>query len=289
LYPSIVVHVPLDFFQQSQKPNCNALVPCNILLFTKIIRPAIEPPMKLSVPFALFMAVGCILATGCVALTNKNTVNAKTAVSIVPFSNISDPGINKTINATIDNTSLLKGSLRVSIRGITYPANLSVILDNETVGTVEPTTPLYLMVPEGNHTVMVCVRSVCEQENVTTRFGRYLTVDFTERLKRDVEFLDPFVQPSARILESYKNGNTLSLDVEFINPSTKDLLMSVKVNCGYSYVDGRTSIRMRESARGTLVQNVMAGQRLTRSLDLYFANSESVSYDYPAIIELTVK
>jgi hypothetical protein len=245
--------------------------------------------MKLSVPFALVMAVGCILATGCVALTNKNTVNAKTAAGFTSFSNTSDPIINKTINATTDTTSLLKGPLKVSIRGIPYPANLSVVLDNETVGTVEPTIPLYLMVPEGNHTVMVCVRSVCEQENVTTRFGRYLTVDFTERLQRDVEFLDPFVEPTVRILECYKNGNTLFTDVEFINPSTKDLLMSVKVNCGYSYIDGRTSIRMGDSAKGMLVQNVKAGEHITKSLDLYFVKGEGLSYDYPVIQELTVK
>jgi len=245
--------------------------------------------MRLIVPFALVMAVGCILATGCVALANKDTVNATTTVSIAQFSNMADPGIHQTINATTDNTSTQKGSLRVSIRGIPYPANLSVVLDNETVGTVEPPTPLYLMVPEGNHTVMVCVRSVCEQENVTTRFGRYLTVDFTERLQRDVEFLDPFVQPTARILACYKNGNTISMDVEFINPSTKDLLMSVKVNCGYSYIDGQTSIRMGDSARGMLVQNVKAGEHITKSLDLYFAKGGSVSYDYPVIQELTVK
>jgi len=245
--------------------------------------------MRLIVPFTLVMAVGCILATGCVALTNKNTVNATTAAGIAPFSTISDPVLNKTINATADSTSLLKGSLRVSIRGITFPANLSVVLDNETVGTVEPTTPLYLMVPEGNHTVKVCVRSVCEQENVTTRFGRYVTVDFTERLQRDVEFLDPFVQPTARILGCYKNGNAISLDVEFTNPSTKDLQMSVKVSCGYSYIDDRSSMRVGESAGGMLVQNVKGGQRITKTLDLSFARGESVSYDYPVIQELTVK
>jgi hypothetical protein len=245
--------------------------------------------MKLSVPFALVMAVGCILATGCVALTNKNTVNATTTAGFTSFSHTSDPGLNPTINATTDSISTLNGSLRVSIRGITYPETLSVVLDNEVVGTVNPTTPLYLMVPEGNHTVMVCVRSVCEQENVTTRFGRYVTIDFSESLQRDMEFLDPFEQPTARILACYKNGDAISLDVEFTNPSTKDLLMSVKISCGYSYIDDRTSIRMRDSARGMLVQNVKGGQRITRSLDLYFANSESVNYDSPAIIELTVK
>ena len=162
--------------------------------------------MKLIVPFALFMAVGFILAAGCVAMTNKNTVNATTAASFAPFSNTSDPGLNKTINATANSSSKLKGSLRVSISGILYPANLSVVLDNETVGTVKPTTPLYLMVSEGNHTVMVCVSSVCEQENVMTRFGRYMTVDFSERLQKDVEFPNPTARPTAQILDYYKSG-----------------------------------------------------------------------------------
>jgi hypothetical protein len=245
--------------------------------------------MKLIVPFALFMAVGFILAAGCVATTNKNTVNETTTAGFAPFFNSSDPGLNKTINTTANITSKLKGSMRVSISGISYPANLSVVLDNETVGTVKPTTPLYLMISEGNHTVMVCVSSVCEQENVTTRFGKYVSVDFSERLLRDVEFPNPNARPTARILEYNKNGNAISVNVEFINPSTKDLLMSVDVSCGYSYIDDRTSIKMGDSARGMLVQNVKAGQRITESLDLYFASGHSLSYGFPVIEELKVK
>jgi hypothetical protein len=245
--------------------------------------------MKLILPFALFMAVGFILAAGCVAMTNKNTVNATTAASFAPFSNTSNPGVNKTINVTANSTSTLKGSLRVSISGISYPANLSVVLDNETVGSVRPTTPLYLMVSEGNHTVTVCVGSVCEQENVMTVFGRYVTVDFSERLLKKVEFPKPDARPTARILEYSRNGNAISVNVEFINPSTKDLLMSVEVRCGYNYIDDRTGIKMGDSARGIIVQNVKAGQRVTTSRDLYFASGHSLSYDSPIIEELTVK
>ena len=245
--------------------------------------------MKLILPFALFMAVGFILAAGCVAMTNKNTVNATTAASFAPFSNTSSPGANKTINATPNSTSTLKGSLRVSISGISYPANLSVVLDNETVGSVRPTTPLYLMVSEGNHTVMVCVGSVCEQENVMTVFGRYVTVDFSERLLKKVEFPKPDAQPTARILEYSRNGNAIFVNVEFINPSAKDLLMTVEVRCGYNYIDDRTGIKMGDSARGIIVQNVKAGQRVTTSRDLYFASGHSLSYDSPIIEELTVK
>ena len=245
--------------------------------------------MKLILPFALFMAVGFILAAGCVAMTNKNTVNATTAASFAPFSNTSNPGANKTVNVTANSTSTLKGSLRVSISGISYPANLSVVLDNETVGSVRPTTPLYLMVSEGNHTVMVCVGSVCEQENVMTVFGRYVTVDFSERLLKKVEFPKPDAQPTARILEYSRNGNAIFVNVEFINPSAKDLLMTVEVRCGYNYIDDRTGIKMGDSARGIIVQNVKAGQHVTTSRDLYFASGHSLSYDSPIIEELTVK
>ena len=247
--------------------------------------------MKLIVPFTLFMVVGFILATGCLAVTNKNSVNTTTEVTVAPVSSTPVPVANETINATANSTSnsTLKGSLRVSISGISYPASLSVVLDNEIVGKVNPATPLYLMISEGNHTVMVCMNSVCEQEEVTTIFGRYVAIDFSERLQRDVKFPDPFAQPTARILDYYKNGNAISVNVEFINPSKKDLLMSVRVSCGYSYIDSRTSFKMGDSAKGMLVQNVKAGQRITENLDLYFASGNSLSYSSPVIEELQVK
>ena len=152
---------------------------------------------------------------------------------------------NETVNTTINRTSIsnLKGSLRASISGILNPANLTVILDNETIGTVSPATPLYRMVPEGNHTVMVCMDSVCEQESVVTKFGTYVTVDFSDRVKKDMKFPDPLARPDARILEYFKNGNGISVHVEFINPSKEDLMMMVSVSCGYSYIDDRTSSR----------------------------------------------
>jgi len=46
---------------------------------------------------------------------------------------------------------------------------------------------------------------------------------------------------------------------------------------------------MGDSARGIIVQNVKAGQRVTTSRDLYFASGHSLSYDSPIIEELTVK
>jgi hypothetical protein len=229
--------------------------------------------MKLSVPFALFIAIGLILAAGCVATTNKNTVNSS--------SNTTDSSLNATPNIT----SQLKGSLVVSVAGFSYPTNLSVFLDNETVGTVNPTSPLYLMVSEGNHTIKVCADFVCERESVTIRFGRYVTVDFSERLHKDVVIM----QPTARVLECYKSGNHLSVNIEFINPTSKDLQMSGVVSCGYSYIDDRTGTKMGDSTRYTFVQNVNAGQHITKGMVLNLVNGNSLSYSYPVIEELKVK
>jgi hypothetical protein len=248
--------------------------------------------MKLIVPFALFVAVGLIVLAGCLSVTNKSDVNTTTKVTLAPISSTPVSGVNETMNTTANNTPLLtdlKGSLRVSISGISYPANLSVILDNEPVGTVAPTKPLYLMVPEGNHTVMVCMDTVCEKEDVTTSFGKYTTVDFSERILREVKFPDPFAQPTARIIDYFKNGNAIGVTVEFFNPSKKDLMMSASVSCGYDYIDDRTNFKMGDCAKGTLVQHVGAGQRISEDIVLYFVNGRSISYSIPVIDELTIK
>jgi hypothetical protein len=275
----------------SQK-NRTAMLQCLAIYYyhIRIIRRLIQSPMKLIVPCALVIAVGFILAAGCVAVTNKNTVNVTTDASFAPFSTPSDPGLNATINATTNSTSTLKGSLRVSISGISYPANLSVVLDNETVGTVEPTKPLYLMVAEGDHTVMVCVRSVCEQENVKTRFGRYVNVDFSERLLKDVEFPNPTARPTARILNYYKNGNVVSVYVEFINPESVDHTISVDISVGYTYIDGRSHSKAGDSAQAKTTQFVKAGQKETQGVNIYLASSDTImSFDNPVIVETKVK
>ena len=246
--------------------------------------------MKLFVTFVLIMTVGFILVAGCVSMTNKNTVNATTAAGFTPFYNTSDPGLNKTINATANSTSELKGSLRVSISGISYPANISVVLDNETVGTVIPTKPLYLMISEGNHTVTVCVSSICEQETVTTRFGSYVTVDFSERLLRDVKFPDPNARPTARIREYYRNGDAVSVYVEFINPESVDHMISVDLSVGYTYIDGRSRVKLGDSAQSKTALLVKAGQKETRRVDMNLANGDSlISFGNPVIEDLKVK
>ena len=96
------------------------------------------------------------------------------------------------------------------------------------------------------------------------------------------------MEPTVRVLESYKNGDHLSVNIEFINPSKKDLQISGVVSCGYSYIDDRTGSKMGDSTRATFVQNVKAGQRITKGLVLNLVNGNSLSYGFPVIEELKV-
>jgi len=220
----------------------------------------------------LFLTLGCIVTAGCTAPSNNSNATA-VAPTFVPFS----------LNASANGSTGLEGTLIVSING--YPKNLAVVLDNEPVGTVKPTTPLSLKVPEGNHTVMVCVGWICEYENVTMRFGRQVTVDFGERLRRDVEFPDP----TARILDYYKNGNGVSVNVEFLNPDTVDHTITLDLSAGYTYIDDKTHVKLGDSAQVKKSLFIKAGQRETQTVDLQFTSSgSSISFSYPQVEELTV-
>jgi hypothetical protein len=236
--------------------------------------------MKPKILFALIVIVVCVLAAGCIDIANRNSLNISVpSPTFAPF-NPSDPGINGHENGTTG----LKGPLVVSISG--YPANPTVFLDNNPVGTVSSTTPLNLMVTEGRHTVKVCVNSVCESENVTTRFGRQMTVDFGESLRRDMEFPNATV----RIIEYFKTGDGVSVNAEFINPETSDHTFFLEISIGYSYIDDRSKIKYRDLAKTTTSVFVKAGQREIKRVDVSFTGSGSnYSFDYPQISYFNVK
>jgi len=235
-----------------------------------------EPPMKISMLLTLVVVVGCVLATGCIAQTKKdfNNTTVNTTNTFTPFVNTT-MNITNVTNAT--NVTALKGPLRVSISN--FNANLAVILDNKTVGSVTPAKPLDIMVNEGNHSVTVCVGVICEVEYVNIIFAKKSFIDFGDRLKKSVEF----PEPTARITDSYRDGDGVSVVVEFINPSTDNLMMSAEITVGYSYISGRTGQRGGDSARGIVYGDVNAGRRSSEVLRLYFAEGTAYMYDPPAI------
>jgi hypothetical protein len=238
-----------------------------------------ENPLKIIVLLSLVIA-GCIMVAGCVGQIQP----ADTSVPAVTPANTFIPFSNETSLSDNTNSSappLQKGLLKISLNS--WIGKFPVSIDNMSVGVVETTRPLTLMVDEGNHTIGVCCGVVCERENVTIRFGEQRTIDFSERLKENCEFLEPTV----RIIGYFLNGDQITVNVEFINPTTRSLTMSAEVTCGYSYIESRSNSRVGNTARGQVFSSVNAGDRVTKILNLNLADGYSYTYEIPTITKIS--
>lgn len=245
--------------------------------------------MKTITLLTLLIAIGCILATGCVAQPKKDPVNATPTptVTFIPFVNTTTAPVTNLTNTTnttgVNATSKLTGPLRVSISGYNAGIPLPVLVDNVTVGNVSADKPLDLMVREGNHSVKVCVGVICPAKPVDVLFAKKSFLDFGEELRKQAEFPTPTV----RMINYFKNGNGVGVNIEYINPTQKDLAMSAEISCGYTYIDGRTSLRMGDSVRAKSSEYVEAGRRVTSTVNLYFAYGSAYTFDEPAISGIT--
>jgi hypothetical protein len=244
--------------------------------------------MKKITLLALLIAVGCVLATGCVAQLKKDPGNVTVTPtgSFAPFVNATTaPGnVTNATNATgFNNTSGLSGPLRVTIGNYNPGRPLPVFIDNQSVGNVTVGKPLDLMVSEGNHTVKVCVGVICPTEQVVVVFAKQSYLDFGDRLKKEAEF--PL--PTVRLINYFKNGDGLGVNVEYINPTQKDLAMSAEISCGYTYIDDRTNLRMGDSVRTKGSEWVEAGRRESQTVNLNFADGSAYSFDEPVISQIS--
>jgi len=242
--------------------------------------------MKSIVLLAILVTLGCVLASGCVAQTKKDVnVSVSPTTTFSPFINATTvPTTNGSINATnMTNSTKLQGPLRVSVSN--FNANLSVIVDNQTVGFVTAAKPLDLSISEGNHSVKACLGAICEQEYVIVTFGKKSFIDFGERLRKTVEFPNP----TARITDYYRDGDGVSVVLEFINPTSEPLYISAEVSVGYSYIADRSGQRVGEAARGKTTVGVDPGQRETENVRLYFADGSAYNFDPPQLLDVTVK
>lgn len=174
---------------------------------------------------------------------------------------------------------IIRGPLSVSIGG--YNAELPVFVDNASAGKVTGSKPLNLMVGEGHHNVKVCAGNLCENETVEIKFAQQVSVDFGERLKRVAEFSTPTI----RIVDFQQDNNLVTVDVELINPSNKDLTMNTTIRCTYSYNNPRTHTRDNSFKLGTISRLVKAGTREVRSLNLYLTGGSEYIIEIPAIVD----
>ncbi len=221
--------------------------------------------MKRIVAFALFIAAGCILVTGCVTQTKTSVVSPSQTFT----------------KFTVVGT---EGPLRVSLEGSFTPddafiGEYPVYIDNTLYGNVSTKKPVTITDTVGNHTVKVCCAKICEYENVTIRFGKYQSVDFSEQLKKDLGSS----KPAARIIGYYPSARQISIDVELINPTTQPLPISADVSCGYTYIETRNYNRVGSVAQGHLYEKVDACDRVVKTLNFNLAGGSSYMYDVPAI------
>ena len=228
--------------------------------------------MKIIVVFTFAIVFGCILASGCVSETKKNNDSAKNdSVSVETFASFTLPSPNVT-----------KGPLKVSLEG--WVGEFPVFVDKTRAGVVATKKPLSLMLDEGNHTVEVCCGDICEKENITIQFGKHQTIDFSEQLKDDLVVPEPTV----RIVNYFLNGEQISIEVEFYNPTSRTLNMSAAISCGYSYIDGRTNSRLGNSAQGYLSEIVKPCERKIPVLELSLASGPGFNYDMPTINDFSI-
>jgi hypothetical protein len=236
--------------------------------------------MKIIMLLTLFITIGCILATGCIGQIKKDNVSQNASISptntFTPIVNITDfPSSNATAKPG------LNGTLIVSIPG--WDAELPLSIDNKSAGIVTKSKPITVILEEGNHTIQVCSGVTCVREEVEVKFAKPRLLDFTERLKSEVKFPNP----TARIIDYYRSGDGVTVVVEFINPSLKDLTMTADISVGYSYINDRTDQRVSDSARGRASAMVISGQRQTSVLPLDFAYGYSHMFDLPVIGQIS--
>jgi hypothetical protein len=227
----------------------------------------------------LFLVITGCVAAGCVGQMKPvaaGTPNVTPSNTFTSFSNAT-PLSNLTNISNSTAPPALKGLLKISSGG--WTGEFPVMIDNKSRGVVATQRPITLMLEEGNHTVEVCCGVVCEQENVTIRFGEQRIIDFSERLKKDCEFFEPV----ARIAGYFMNGDQIAVNIEFINPTTETLTMSAEVSCGYSYIESRSNNRVGNSAQGLVSATLKPGDRTIKMVNLYLASGYSYNFGAPII------
>jgi hypothetical protein len=233
--------------------------------------------MKRSVLFSFIMVTGCLLVAGCAMEIPGSNLTPEVSPSPV-----TTPFVNST-SLPIPTVMDTKGKLTVSVGG--WVGDFPVSVDTLYVGDVSTGKPLELMLEEGNHSIELCCNMRCELETVDIRFGTQRIIDFSEQLKRDLEFASPTTQ-----IAGYRQDySQMMIDVEFINPTPQPLTMSADVSASYSYIETTNYNRMSGVARGHATATVNGCERTTQTVRFYLPSGYGYVYaNVPTITNITV-
>jgi len=187
---------------------------------------------------------------------------------------------NITPSPTFEPFHLRQGQVTIYVNGLT--GEFPVIVDNLKVGAVSITRPFTMTLNEGNSTVEVCCGVRCVHQTIDIRFGKPRALDFSEQLEKECEFLEPTV----RIADYFMSGDQITVNVEFINPTTKELTMSAEIRCVYSYIDSGNN-RYATSANGWAFSTLKPGAREIQALRLNAASGSSYIFGIPTIARIS--
>jgi hypothetical protein len=107
-------------------------------------------------------------------------------------------------------------------------------LDGNDTGTLTQSTPFTMRLPQGSHTVRVCVESVCDTVEVQITALKSTTIDLSSKLSD----LAANTKPSVKVIDTTPASNQILVSVEFFNPGQDDLSMTAVVVCPYQYGGG---------------------------------------------------
>ncbi len=214
----------------------------------------------------MILALGIIVAS--IAVAGCETKDSETSPSspstFVPF-------------------HLRQGQVTIYVGGI--EGEFPVYIDDLDVGVVSKYRPLTRMIDEGIRSVEVCCGISCKRENVTIRFGKHQTVDFSKQLEKNCEFSEPAV----RIVDYFLSGDQLTVTVELVNPTTRTITLSAEVRCWYSYIESRSNNRVAHSAGGQVVSTLNPGESTTQILSLRLASGSGYMYEIPTISRVSTE
>jgi len=203
-------------------------------------------------------------------------------IAVVGCETKTDSGRSFSPTNTFAPFHLRQGQVTIYVGGMT--GEFPVALDNIPVGVTSTNRPLTLMADEGNRTVEVCCGIICEHEEVTIRFGKPRTLDFSEQLENDCKFSEPAV----RIVDYFLSGDHITINVELLNPTTRTVTLSAEISCWYSYIESRSNNRVAHSAGSQVFSTLEPGDRVTQILRLNVAGGSSYMYEIPTISHVSV-
>jgi len=147
-------------------------------------------PVNIVMLLTIFLIVGFVVVAGC-SIPSINTKDGNSSSpTITPSITAQTPAVVQTTvpgrTGTTPPPLNMKGQLTVSIGDYPAAQPVSVLIDNVSAGEISPGKPLNLTVTAGRHTVRICVIGACIQEDVLTISSNPTTIDFGERLKKEV-------------------------------------------------------------------------------------------------------